>query len=83
MKTIKDIIIKFRGKTFSSNEEAVEWLESSFILLLDDIEKELPSSGQHNPLCHCQGDSNKNCNCGVFSRENYRQKVINIINSHR
>jgi len=37
--TIEDIIIKFRGKTFSSNEEAVEWLESSFISLLDEIKR--------------------------------------------
>ena len=71
---IQDIITTFKGKTFSSHEEVVEWLESSLTSLLDSLVEET-----REQCCYTQTTLSSGKKVNLISKE----EVINIINSHR
>lgn len=72
---IQDIITTFKGKTFSSHEEVVEWVESSLTSLLDSIEKDAIKNEINDDAKYSTEYKNGFNDC--------LEKVINIINSHR
>ena len=69
------------GYDYLAEDDVINFLKDSLTSMLDGIEKELPKEA--NPANdNCPSCDNESCSASNAVND-YRQEVINIINSHR